>query len=156
MSFTLEQIKGMLQINKHRLDDELEQQAQITYEISDKVSLASKEVAELKESMEATRAAISIELRTVYEKATISEVDSKIAVNSNYRGAFIDWQDAKREHEQWAGLLEAWRAKGFALKTLADLHMANYYAVNSGGKEREYSSNREVHAQTRVRRRVVV
>lgn len=157
MKLTLEQLKGMLRVDKHSLDDELEAQAQIAYSIAESASQATASLAALKEELDEVDAELQVELRDGAGKKTVGEIAAEITLDRNHQKAFHDYQAAKRECELWNGMVEAWRARGFSLKTLADLHTAGYFAVNSAGKETSYKADRQVLAENRQsRRRVVV
>ena len=149
MQLTKGQIEALLPIDKNRLDDALEVQAQMTYEITAEIIAASTRMVWCKEDLDKIDAEIYVSLRDG-SKTTEGEIKANQLLDNRNKGAFASYQDAKRDHERWVSLLDAWRARGFSLTTLANLHSANYFAVNSAGKERDYSANRQALARART------
>lgn len=161
MSLKIEQLEPMLRINKHRLDDELELQPQLSHDISESVATANAKMLSLKEDLAKEHATIGLELRSGGEKMTVDAINAEITIDPEYQSISLKYQAAKKDYERWLGMAEAWRARGFALKTLADLYIASYYVIDSAGSEATYRENRRElskarEATTPVRRRVVV
>ena len=163
MAYNRQQIESMLQIDKHRLDDCLEQQAQITYEISGLLSTANTRMVWCKEDLDKIEAELYLELRHQEgSKCTENEIRAEQQTDKKRVASYAVYQDAKREYEKLMGLMESWKARGFALTTLANLAMANYYATDSVGKDKGYTSARQTLATARQqsedkpRRRVLV
>ena len=156
MHLTIDTIKDRLQIDRHRLDDELELQPQVTYFISDKVAEANSAVLAAKESLEKLEAEIRLDLRGSTTKRTNDEINAEIQIDADRINKNVRYLECKREHEKLLGLAESWRARGFALKTLADLYMANYFASDSAGRESSYKQDRQTLATSRTTRRRIV
>ena len=163
MPFTQNQIIPMLKINKHRLDDELELQPQISHDISDSVAAANARLASLKESLSTYEAELLLDIKAGPEKLSAPEVAAMVETDQERKLRMSKFMAAKKEYESWVGLLEAWKQRGFALKTLADLYLAGYYVVTGGGHTQEYSSNRAALSEARqapepatIRRRKLV
>jgi microsomal dipeptidase-like Zn-dependent dipeptidase len=145
----------MLQIDKNRLDDELENQAQVMYEITGLITTVTMRMVRLKEELDKIEAEIYIQLRKQEgSKYTENEIRAEQQLDKKRISANLSYQESKRIHEKLTGLLEAWKARGFSLTTLANLAQANYYAPDSAGRDTDYKSNRET--LSKARRRVLV
>jgi len=151
MSFELAHIKNMLRINKHRLDEELEIQAQIQFDISDSLATANARQSALKEELERSDAELLLDLRKSDVKRTVAELQAEILVDGEHLKRLREFQTAHKNYELWDGLYDSWKQRGFALKSLADLSMSNYFSVDT-----TYENNRKKIAESRETGHAVV
>lgn len=129
---TLEDYKELLLINKHGLDDALEQQALYTFEVgeiyAEKVSVRDA----LKENIDTVDADIAEGLRKAAEasgvKITEAGIQQKISRSARHLEAYNDFLEAKKDAEKWGALRDAFIQRGLALRELANLYTANYFA----------------------------
>jgi hypothetical protein len=128
---TLNELKGMLKINKHYLDDELEVQAHVHFQISEKLSSVIGTQQRLESEMEEYDAKLLLSMRKSDVKRTVAELQAEILVSGDHQSWLDDLHIARHEVSEWQGMYEAWKQRGFALKSLADLAMSNYYNVDS-------------------------
>jgi hypothetical protein len=128
---TLAEIRAMLYINKHRLDDELQIQGDIMDRISTQVVLRNSAMIEAKDNLAKTEGRIAEDVRDTDVKMTVGMIDAKVKRDPERMRAWERYQEARAAHEAWAGLLDAWKQKGYSIKTLADLYAANYYTLSS-------------------------
>ena len=149
MRYSLTDIKGMLLINKHRLDDELEVQAEVAGHISEALASANSRMSACKEELDQVAAKVLLELRSGGEKLTAGEVTAEVEVDPTRVSKLREYLAAKKEAEQWSGAHDAWKQRGFALKGLGDLYVAQYFVVDSAGKDNGYSADRAVLSQSR-------
>jgi hypothetical protein len=139
------ELKERLQIDKHRLDDELEVQAAIQHMISDKLSKVRQHMDLLENDLE------KIEARTYVSKSdqlingkkpSVEYLKSAVRSDAERTRKWLEYNEARAEHERWEGLYYAWRSRNDALQALAKLAVANYFAVettydrNRGASER--------------------
>ena len=150
MALTLIELKKMLIINKHRLDDELEIQAQVQFEISSSLEIANARQSRLENEMEEYDAKLLLSLRKGDVKRTVAELQAEILTSGDHQPWLDDLHIAKHEAAQWHGMYEAWKQRGFALKSLADLSMSNYFVVDT-----TYEKNRGVIAESKLQRNTV-
>ena len=138
MSITLDQAKKMLRISKHRLDDELEVQSQVQFDIAESLATANARQSALKEALEKSDAELLIDLRRSDVKRTVAELQAEILTDGEHIVKSREYQIAHKEYELWNGMYESWKARGFALRGLSDLSMSNYFVVDT-----TYESNRK-------------
>lgn len=131
MAITYEQFRAMLPIHKHRLDDELEIQAQLQEQISHEATIRNSRMLEAKEELAKTEARVSDDLRDDDPKITVAAVQAKLYRDPKRVRAWQEYQAARAEFERWDGLLSAWKQKGFSIKTLADLYASQYFALQA-------------------------
>lgn len=142
---TLEQYRTMLYVNKHRLDDELEIQGDIMDRISTEVVIRNTRMIEAKDDLAKTEGRIAEELRDGDVKLTVGMLDAKVKRDPDRARAWQKYQAARADHEAWGCLLDAWKQKGFSIKTLADLYAANYFTLNATQlSERQRNRNEQV------------
>jgi hypothetical protein len=128
---TIEQFRAMLRVNKHRLDDELEIQGELMDRISTQVVIFNSKMIEAKAELARAEGLLGEEIREAEPKITVGALESKVQRDRNRVGLWQKYQQARATHEAWTGLLDAWRQKGYSIKTLADLYAAQYITLTS-------------------------
>lgn len=149
MRITMDLIRKHLCVNKHRLDDELEIQSQMLHDISEELAEANVKMLGLKESLEVLEAELQQDYRRGDTKKTVAEVNAEILLDSSRQDCHRKYLEAKKEYERWLGLYEAWKQRGYTMKTLSELYTANYFSVDSTGRATDYAANRKVAAEAR-------
>ncbi len=127
----LDTYRALLPINKHRLDDELEVQADVMERISDRVSSLNARVESTENDLKICEARLFRSFKETDEKGTDKAADSSVKRNPERAKMFKCVLDARQELDQWRGLYEAWRARGFSISKLCDLYVAQYFTTNS-------------------------
>ena len=150
MLLTMNQIEPMLHISKNLLDDELEKQSQVMYSISEAVAEHYTDYMRVKDALEVCEAGLYVDIKRDTAKITADEVKSTIQIDPERRALFARVCTEQRLHQKWLGLLEAWKQRGFALKSLADLAVANYYTVDT-----TYADNRKLVGDSIAKRPVM-
>lgn len=151
----LDDYRRLLPINKHNLDQELEVQGEMLYHISEGRTIANSQMLEAKNSLARIEAGISSEARSRASKITVGELDGIVQMNRDRQASWEAYQEARAIFEQWDGLYESWKQRGFALKTLADLYIGNYFVIDSAGggrsrvAEKDHDNNRRAIATAR-------
>lgn len=120
-----------LPVSKHALDDALEVHAQYQDEIAEQVAIAGRRAAEAKD--DADRIENRLTLVAKNEATRLSDVAAKAAARSEeeWQRARAQQQQAQQELEEWQGLLEAWKQKGYSMSKLAQLYSDQYFALTS-------------------------
>ena len=143
----------LMTIAKHRLDDELEIQAEIQYKISDCKVQALSAMLSAKDVMERYEGRLYHELKEDGNKLTVPEIQGIVQSDRTRLTHWQTYQDARHTHDQWEGLYESWRSRGFALRALVDLRIANYYTADSvsakDSREKDYADSRKALARSR-------
>lgn len=128
---SISQARGLLFINKHALDDELEVQAETLYHIVEEQSKANGQLARAKNHLESVEAGLFQDFSDQTPKPTKDLILAQVQDSADRAKAFDLFLEAKEVADRWNGLFEAWRARGFALRELCGLHLANYYSSDS-------------------------
>lgn len=120
--------RQLLPIDKHRLDDALEIQADTQERISERLAVMSARVEAAADELkrEEGRAFMSAKEGGASDK--LAEVKAREDAQRN--AYWIRWSTTRKEFEEWRGLLESWKARGFSLKELVALYAAKYFAIN--------------------------
>lgn len=124
-------VRNMLPCNKLRLDDELEVQPEIMERISRCVVRANSRALEAKDSLEQIVARLSLDEKLDDPKLTKDLIEGAVRKNPERVRAWQKYQQARAEHEEWQGLYDAWRQKGFSLNKLCDLYASDYFSRDS-------------------------
>lgn len=128
-TLTLEQVRGMLPVHKHRLDDELELQPDMYERISTIVTVKNSRMLEAKEELARVEGRLLEDIRDADAKITVDAANARVRRSPERVRAWEASQHARAELEAWQGALEAWKQKGYSIKTLADLYAAQYFSV---------------------------
>ena len=150
----LREFQQLLPIRKHRLDDELEMQGEILYRIGEHRARANKAMLEAKSELAFIEAEISAKARNRMQKVTVGELAGITLMDPQHRSANSEYLAMCERYDRWDALYEAWRSRGFALKTLGELYISSYYTSDSIGskrekQEQEHSNNRRAIAAAR-------
>ena len=140
---TIDDFRALLPIDKHRLDDELETHAQTQDRIASKVAALNSAQLELKRQVEIEEARLVAQLKTDDPKMTNPMAEKEAKRQRSYTSMWNAYQDARREYEEWQGLLAAWVSRGYNLKTLGDLYGNQYFAVDSVSRKSDPSADRQ-------------
>lgn len=139
---SLHEYTAALRVDKHRLDDELEVQAESQYHISQEVARKNSDVQAAKDALAAVEARLTLDLKSHEPKLTAEQLKALVQRHRDRAAAWQAWAAAREEYEMWLGLLEAWRQKGYALSKLAELHGQQYYAPSSTSDDRRLALRR--------------
>lgn len=131
MGISKDRVRAILMIAKNRLDDELELQPQTMYDISESVALSAARVAGAKNELEEVEAELFLDYKGSGDKKTEAQIKAEIVLDPSRKSAFIKLVNARRDHEEWQGLYEAWKQRGYTLSNLGELYRANYFSTDS-------------------------
>lgn len=133
----IETYQRMMRIQKHRLDDELEIQAELLHKISECVVLAKSRAISAKDELDRLEGEIYSDAKEDNPKATVPELQGITLRDADRIKLWQKYQIARHDQEAWEGLHEAWKSRGFAIRSLVDLRLASYYTTESRGDEHE-------------------
>lgn len=123
--------RGKLRVNRHRLDQELEEHAQRLEEIGRKCAELNRGVESARADRDMTLAQLARRLRANEPKTTASMLDAEAALDPQVSQANARLRDKQQEHAEWEALNRAWYQRGFDLKALGELYGAQYFAIDS-------------------------
>lgn len=148
MDTTYKEIVARLRINKNLLDDELEQQAQLQHHIATEVDHARDRLEAATNELEEHEAKsfVSVSDRHRETKVNLDYIKNVVRSDATRTDLWLSTNTARASYEQWDSLLQAWKSRGFALKALAELATANYFAVDT-----TYQENRKIIAENSAR-----
>ena len=146
--FDLEQFQSKLRIDKHALDDEVEQQPEIFGETAEAAVMAKSQVESLEEQVKLLEASIDCnareQARNDYARIKENEIKA-LVVNSEVRKEMIiKLLNARHQHRQLEALTVSFRHRSYALRDMVDLYLASYYSSRSASGMREERKEEEV------------
>lgn len=121
----------MLPINRHRLDEELEINAQVMDDIGRSVAKANSLMLEAKKQVEIVEAQESERLREASDKMTNPQIEREVRRSRAYKDAWDHYQRLRHDHEEWESLYKAWTSRSYDLKALGELFAAQYFVIDS-------------------------
>lgn len=161
----IEDFEKMLVIKKHQLDEELAIQADVQWRISEKLAAANANRDDLKEALARVESDLTMLILREEPKLAVTKIEIELKTEPKRMRAFQLYMLAKQSADRWSGLYEAWKARGFAIKSLCDLYASNYF-VSDGHSPRQssdslharYDAERArratIRTETKTRRRV--
>lgn len=130
---TLAHYRGLLRTNKHRLDDELEQQAELQERIAQEVTRLQARVASRADELKRTESTL---VEDAYKdatergvKITVEQANSKMRRNGDRQRVYDRLLVEQAELRDWENLLDAWKVKGFTLRDLGALYSSDYFSL---------------------------
>lgn len=126
----LSEVRNMLRINRHRLDDELEIQADVLDRIGREVALHNSRMLEAKKELAVTEARVIERLKEDDPKMSNPLAEKAAARDREYTEAWQKYQQARHLHEEWESAYKAWHARGFDIKALGELFAHQYFTIS--------------------------
>jgi hypothetical protein len=150
--------KARLLIERDNLDQELIEQPQLYYEVSENLAQSVGRRDAKKNELKRLEA----ELFTYYmqelgksAKPTQAKVEAAVGQDEDYQGLYGEYLDANREADLWLAMKEAYSQRSYVLKDLCSLHISGYFSNSSvQGKtvnaysDKSYEEGRVAHAAT--------
>lgn len=131
---TIQQYRNMVRINRHRLDDELEINAQMMEEIGQQAAAADRRAIALKLAYEQVAARLVRNIKANDPKVTAVLLESEITLDRDCCTAQQAHAEAHQVAAEWSALSKAWYQRGFDMKALSELYVAQYFVINSTGR----------------------
>lgn len=131
----LEELRSLLEIDKHSLDDEIVRQPQTFFKISEASVKATAHRDFCKEEIKRVDADLAAAHRRKIEKsgarATDSAVSSAVAADPKHQKAVDRYIKANQRAELLNALREAFSQRSYMLRDLSTLFVANYFEKTS-------------------------
>lgn len=150
----IDELRNYLKIDKHKLDEELEEQPMLLFQISEAYVQAAAERDMLKEALATTDAKLDKKAREYLdkreEKVTEAMVKNFVLTDKEHEKATQAYFDAKNQADLLFALKEAFQSRGYFLRDLATLYTANYY--EQGVAKPTNATNRATYSMGRQKR----
>ena len=152
---------GKLRINEHDLNTTIREHPEYLYHVGKECALAVSRRDGLKDEMKRAMANVLLKAKNGVEKCTDTQANAKVDLDREVIAARKAYMDACLESDLWAELKDAFLQRGYALKDLCNMYLANYYSETSvkgpqsgAARDIEYEENRRTIAAGRAARRV--
>ncbi len=123
--------EAMLVIKKHQLDEELAIQADVQWRIVENLNAANAARDRHKDLLAQVESSAASEIIAENPKLAMTKVDSEVKRDPHRVRMLGTYMEAKEVADRWNGMYEAWRARGFAIKSLCDLYSSSYFTSDS-------------------------
>jgi hypothetical protein len=154
--YLYEQCKEGLKFNKHELDTAILHHGELFFNVSERVAHYSSIRDEAKKRMEESYARNSLRIREQAteegRKLTEDLVKQLTLLDEDYREDSKRYLRAKWETDVWAALKDAYNARGYMIKEMAELWKANYFnteSIKGGTEDVQYEMQRAKLAENR-------
>lgn len=131
MTQGIDYFRGRLRINRQRLDDELELQADHMDRIGREVAQATRADAEAKRAFERAEAGIIRDAMQDDAKLSHAKASTEARLHRDYEKPWTNYQNTKQNLLEWESVQKSWYQRGFDLKALGDLFAHQYFVVDS-------------------------
>lgn len=149
--YTIEEMMDYLRIDIYGLDKEILEQPWLFGLISDALVTSQDERDSLKDELERTEAAKSLEIRRRYEEEGVSYTESKIKAEVSLDEDVVelkeDYQEAKTMVSRISSLKEAYETRARMLGHLARLYVADYFGSNPSTQPVDSNDAKEIRAR---------
>lgn len=144
----LQRYKQQLLIDKDNLDGELVHQSAYYFAVSEILTQARAERDASKTEMDEVLGEVKADLFHNDPKLADTKATAMAKADPDYIKAVDAKVDMDRIVGQWEAMQEAVKSRGYMLRQLADLYVANYYSPTSAGesaqeKRQKAASRRE-------------
>ena len=135
LRFDPAELQTRLRIDKHALDDEVEQQPELYGEVAEAAALAKSQVESLEEQVKVLEATIDADAREqagiADERITENEIKSMITNSEVRKEMIIKLLNSRHLQRRLEALTTAFRHRSYALRDMVDLFLASYYSSRS-------------------------
>ncbi len=154
MDINLTEFEGYLKINKSKLDDDLIQQPSLLYKVGEAYTEAAAERDMLKEMLAGVDAELDGKIRHNFGdgKYTEAVVKSGVQAHKKHKESFDAYMNAKIVADKLGVLKDAMHSRGYMLRDLVQLHVANYFETTSSGDRQVYERQRARLSEARSRK----
>lgn len=147
MTEQIDKYEGVLQIDKHNLDEALMNQAEIYHQIStDYVGATSRRdeaYSEIKDIDSRLYQEIREELIESGEKATEAMVQNAVLAHDEHQVAVQEHLSAKTEADHLGALKEAFHQRSYMLRELVNLYVSGYYTDSAMSYDKDVAKDRQ-------------
>ena len=131
----INELRDLLEIDKHSLDDEIVKQPSLFFRVSEAFAEAVAERDGCEEELETIDAELDGEIRRELDRKTTkyteAMVKNAIKTHDRHGPAFDTYILAKTRADKLQALKEAFQQRGYMLRDLASLYVASYYDNSS-------------------------
>jgi len=150
---TIEELKEFLVINKNRLDEAIEQQAEVFYHVAEgtanAISLRDQIKYELETLVSDTYLSIRLEASNEGRKITEVLLENEVTQDKEVQRMKEKHLAVKTEADKWLALKESFTQRGYMLREMASLYVSGYFAEVS---VRASADTEEIQQQARRER----
>ena len=129
---SLSELQGYLTIDKHQLDDAIMHQAELLFMVSNALASEINERDLLKKELEEQYAITTLKLRDLALKNGVKTTEDQIKqgalLDDEYKEAQIRFLDKKLKCDRVQAIKEAFIARGYMIRDLAELWIAGYFS----------------------------
>ena len=148
LRFDPDELHNKLRIDKHALDDEVEQQPELYGEVAEASALSKSQVESLEEQIKELEADLDTQARADADnegdRITENAIKAIIASDKDRKSMVIKLLNARHLQRRLEALTTSFRHRSYALRDMVDLYLASYYSSRSASGMREERKEAEV------------
>lgn len=131
----IEELKGLLQIDKNNLDEAVQRQPVLYYMVAQKHALALSQRDEAYDRIKTVDAELSLDLREDFGekgiKFTEGTIQAAILDHPDHKAAVKDHNHLKYVCDELLALKESYSQRSYMLRELVELYVSGYYGSDN-------------------------
>lgn len=135
MTFSIDEFRKYLAIDKTSLDEAVIHQPELLYQVSEAMIIAISRRDSLKEELSTADSEVEIDIREVFDKkgtkVTEAAIKALVQTDKIHIDAFKAYLSSKEEADKIIALKEAFQQRGYMLRDLCQLFVANFFESGS-------------------------
>lgn len=152
---SLSELRAALRIDRFNLDEDVERQPELFFEVAEAAALARSEQDLAKDSVDEVESRLDVHVREKAERnderITEKEIKARIRQHPERAAAMKNYLGLKLETERLDQLRDSFKQRGYMLRELVQLYLSNYYQdASASGSSRGVRDARADDVQRRL------
>jgi len=137
---SVSELRAALRIDRYNLDEDVERQPELFFEVAEAAALARSEQDQAKDSVDEVESRLDVHVREKAERnderVTEKEIKARIRQHPERIAAMKNYLELKLETERLDQLRDSFKQRGYMLRELVQLYLSSYYqdATVSGSR----------------------
>ncbi len=136
----LSELRAALRIDRYNLDENVERQPELFFEVAEAAALARSEQDLAKDSVDEVESRLDVHVRGKAERKderiTEKEIKARIRQHPERASAMKNYLGLKLETERLDQLRDSFKQRGYMLRELVQLYLSSYYQDASASGSR--------------------
>ena len=152
---SLSELRAALKIDRYNLDEDVERQPELFFEVAEAAALARSEQDQAKDSVDEVESRLDVHVREKAERnderVTEKEIKARIRQHPERIAAMKNYLGLKLETERLDQLRDSFKQRGYMLRELVQLYLSSYYQdASASGSSRGVRDARADNVQRRL------
>lgn len=152
---SVSELRAALKIDRYNLDEDVERQPELFFEVAEAAALARSEQDQAKDSVDEVESRLDVDVRQKAERKderiTEKEIKARIRQHPERIAAMKNYLELKLGTEMLDQLRDSFKQRGYMLRELVQLYLSSYYQdASASGSSRGVRDARADSVQRRL------